>query len=326
MPRTPKPLRPACILALASGLAGCNERQSALATFGEEAAALRSLTVYLCIAAAVIAVIMAGLVWRASHAPDGEMTQARGMKLILWGGAVVPTLVLFTLLLFSLPAMRPRPVGAADLRIRVTGEQFWWRVEYLGRGAPPVMSANEVRVPVGRTVEFALLGGDVIHSFWIPGLAGKMDMIPGRTNLLPVRATRAGRFRGQCTEFCGLSHALMAFEVVAMEPAAFDRWLASEARPAQVAAMPGKALFAGYGCGGCHAVRGTAHASAIGPDLTHFGNRGTFAAGVLPQREDLLARWIRRPDSFKPGVRMPAYTQMPPRDATEIARYLRALK
>jgi cytochrome c oxidase subunit 2 len=315
------------LLALASlTLSACNRQQSALATFGEEAAALRSLTLYLVIGALVIAAAVAALVWRAMRAPEGEIGHRGGMRLILWGGAVVPTLVLFGLLVAALPSMRPRPVGPADLRIRATGEQFWFRIEYLPPGAAPVVSANEVRIPVGRTVEFELLGGDVIHSFWIPGLAGKMDMIPGRVNRLPVRATKSGRFRGQCTEFCGLSHALMAFDVVAMEPAAFDRWLAGQRSPAGAANLPGRALFASYGCGGCHTVRGQGHQSAIGPDLTHFGSRPTLAAAILPQDEATLARWVRQPARFKPGVRMPEYGDMPDRDAVAIARYLKALR
>ena len=313
-------------LATAASLSACNRHQSALSTFGEEAAALRSLTFYLVIGALVIAAAVAALVWRAMHAPDGELGHRGGMRLILWGGAVVPTLVLFGLLIAALPSMRPRPVGPADLRIRATGEQFWFRIEYLPPGAAPVLSANEVRIPVGRTVEFELLGGDVIHSFWIPGLAGKMDMIPGRVNRLPVRATRAGRFRGQCTEFCGLSHALMAFDVIAMEPAAFDRWLAAQRRPAMAPDLPGRALFASYGCGGCHTVRGQGPESAIGPDLTHFGSRPTLAAGILPQDEQTLARWIRHPARYKPGVRMPDYGHMSEPDAVAIARYLEALR
>jgi cytochrome c oxidase subunit II len=320
-----KRLRP--LLALgATLLAACNRQQSALSPFGEEADAIRTMTAVLVAGATVIALAVAALGWRATHAPDGEMTQERGMRLILWGGAIVPTVVLTALLLFALPAMRPRPVAAGDLRIRATGEQFWWRVDYRLPGQAPVTSANEVRVPVGRTVLFELVGGDVIHSFWIPGLAGKMDMIPGRLNRLPVRATRAGRFRGQCTEFCGLGHALMAFDVVAMEPAAFDRWLAAERGPARAVEAPGRALFAAYGCGGCHAVRGEGHAGTIGPDLTRMGARATLAAGMLPPREDVLARWIRHPEAFKPGVRMPAYPHMPDGDAVAIARWLRGLR
>jgi cytochrome c oxidase subunit 2 len=276
----------------------------------------------LLIGAVVIAVAMSLLIRHAIRTPGERLTHRQGMRLVLWAGGVVPTILLFTLLVTSLPAMRPLPTTRTDLTINVEGEQFWWRVAYRPPNAARVVSANEVRVPVGRTVALKLMGGDVIHSFWIPGLAGKMDMIPGRTNTLVVRATKPGRFRGVCTEFCGLSHALMAFDVVAMEPAAFDRWLTAEAKPA----AGGNALFAQYGCGGCHAIRGTGEAGAIGPDLTHFGARQTLAAGVLPMTTANVASFIRHPEKTKPGVRMPAFDHMPPADAVALARYLQGLK
>ena len=306
-------------------LAGCNRHQSALSTFGAEAEGIRSITIVLVVGAVAIAAGVAALARHAMRAPEGELTTKGGERLILWAGGILPTIVLGALLIYSLPAMRPRAVAPADLRIEAVGEQFWFRVRYRAPGAPPVETANEVRVPVGRAVLFELTGGDVIHSFWIPGLAGKMDMIPGRVNRLPVMATKPGRYRGVCTEFCGLSHALMAFEVVAMEPAAFDRWLAGQRRPALASAAPGRALFGGYGCGGCHAVRGTEHRGAIGPDLTHFGARRTLGAGILPQTEEAVARFIRHPEDAKPGVRMPAFGHMPPRDARLIARWLKGL-
>ncbi len=307
-------------------MAGCNRHQSALAPFGEEAASTRTLMIVLLIGAVVIAIAVAALMQHAIRTPGGRLTHRQGMRLVLWAGALLPTVVLFALLVSSLPLMRPAPVGPADLRIRVEGEQFWWRILYRPTGAAEVTSANEIRIPVGRTTVFALGGGDVIHSFWIPGLAGKMDMIPGRTNTLVVRPTKAGRYRGVCTEFCGLSHALMAFEVVAMEPAAFDAWLAAERSPARAGVPRGAALFAGYGCTGCHSIRGTGPDSRIGPDLTHFGSRRTLAAGVLPMTTANVANFIRHPERTKPGVRMPAFAHMPNADAVRIARYLQGLQ
>lgn len=308
-------------------IAGCNRHQSALAPFGAEAEQVRHLTLVLVIGAVVILVALAGLWLAAVRAPEGRLSHKGGMRLVLVLGALVPTLVLFALLLYALPMMRPRPVAPADLRITVTGEQFWWRVAYQPPGAPPVTAANEVRVPVGRTVAFQLKASDVIHSFWIPGLAGKMDMIPGRTNELVVRADTPGRYRGACTEFCGLSHARMAFDVVAMEPGAFDRWLALQRRPATPPAdTRGQALFADNGCAGCHAIRGTGALGTIGPDLTHFGSRLRVAAGALPMETEAIARFIRKPDEAKPGARMPAFPHLPPDDARQIATYLQGLQ
>jgi cytochrome c oxidase subunit 2 len=317
-----RPSGASALLGAVALLAGCNRHQSALVPFGEEAASTRTLTLVLLVAAVVIAAGMTLLIRHAIRARAESLDHRQGMRLVLWLGGIVPTVLLLTLLVASLPSMRPIPTGPADLTIDVTGEQFWWRVAYRPPNAAAVTSANELRLPVGRTVALKLSGGDVIHSFWVPGLAGKMDMIPGRTNTLVVRATKPGKFRGVCTEFCGLSHALMAFDVVAMEPAAFDAWLAAEARPATA----GNALFARYGCGGCHAIRGTAERGTIGPDLTHIGARTSLAAGILPMTTANLAGFVRHPEKTKPGVRMPAFASMPEADAVAIARYLQGLK
>ncbi|MDH2149431.1 cytochrome c oxidase subunit II, partial [Sphingobium yanoikuyae] len=209
------------------GLGACNAQQSALHVFGAEARQVREMAILLTIGAAIIVTVMVLIYVRALRAPEGALSHRSGMRIILWLGAIGPALILGALLLYALPAMRPRETAPGDLTIRVEGEQFWWRVAYgASRAGPGLVSANEIRLPVGRTVILELGAQDVIHSFWIPGLAGKMDMIPGRTNRLVVRAENAGRFRGVCAEFCGLSHALMAFDVIAMNPADFDAWLA----------------------------------------------------------------------------------------------------
>ena len=309
-------------------LAACNAEQSTLHVFGAEARQVRRLALVLTIGAVTIATIVVFLYIRAVRAPEGRLSHEGGMHLVLWVGAIGPTLVLATLLIYALPTMRPRSAKPTDLVIRVDGEQFWWRVNYRPPGSAPLMSANEVRIPVGRTVVFELTAQDVIHSFWIPGLAGKMDMIPGRTNRLVVRAEKAGFYRGVCAEFCGLSHALMAFDVIAMDGAAFDAWLVgSRAATKTVDASPyGASLFDTQGCGACHAIRGTAHESAIGPDLSRFGERRTLGAGILPPTVDNIATFIRTPQAAKPGVRMPAYPQISPADARAIALYLKGLK
>lgn len=315
------------MVGLCAMLVACNRHQSALVTFGAEAGDIRIMTIALVAGAVVIAAIVAGVYWRAVRAPEGSITHHQGMRMVLWLGGIGPVVILTVLLVLALPAMRPRVTGPGDLTIRVEGEQFWWRVGYDTAGGQPVVSANEVRMPVGRTVRFELTATDVIHSFWIPGLAGKMDMIPGRTNELVVRADKPGRYRGVCTEFCGLSHALMAFDVVAMEPAAFDRWLADQPGPSSGAGQGrGAQLFAANGCGGCHAVRGTDHDSLIGPDLSRYGDRLTLGAGILPPTVDRTAAFIRAPQDAKPGVRMPAYPQLNEADARAIASYLKGLK
>lgn len=307
-------------------LAACNQHQSTLSPFGEQADQVRSIAIVLVVGSVILAAGLALLMRHAMRAPEGRLTHKGGMKLVLWLGGIGPSILLLGLLVYALPAMRPIPVANADLRIGVDGEQFWWRVRYAPPGGSVVEAANELRLPVGRTVELSLRSPDVIHSFWVPGLAGKMDMIPGRTNRLVVRATKAGTYRGVCAEFCGLGHALMAFDVVAMEPAAFERWLAAQARPATPTATSGARLFASYGCSGCHSVRGIGPVARIGPDLTHFGSRPTLAAGILPMTHANIAGFVRDPGKTKPGVRMPAFPQMSAAEADQIASYLQGLK
>ncbi len=307
-------------------LAACNQHQSTLSPFGEQADQVRSIAIVLVVGSVILAAGLALLMRHAMRAPEGRLTHQGGMKLVLWLGGIGPSILLLGLLVYALPAMRPIPVANADLRIGVDGEQFWWRVRYAPPGGSVVEAANELRLPVGRTVELSLRSPDVIHSFWVPGLAGKMDMIPGRTNRLVVRATKAGTYRGVCAEFCGLGHALMAFDVVAMEPAAFERWVAAQARPATPTASPGARLFASYGCSGCHSVRGIGPVARIGPDLTHFGSRPTLAAGILPMTHANIAGFVRDPGKTKPGVRMPAFPQMSAAEADQIASYLQGLK
>lgn len=309
--------------------AGCDGPQSAFSAFGAEALTTRGLATIMFAAAAALTVAVLALAVHAARAPQGRLDHRGGMRLILWLGAVGPTAILTALLAFSLPTMRPLTAAPDDLRIAVAGEQFWWRVRYADGGALDsgmVETANEVRIPVGRTVVFLLESPDVIHSFWIPGLAGKVDMIPGRTNELVARATSAGAFRGACAEFCGLSHANMAFDVIALDEAAFDDWLAALARPAADVQHEGRTLFGEYGCDGCHTVRGHFAGSPIGPDLTHFASRRSFGAGTAPMTIEALAPFIVDSAELKPGSRMPPFDQMPPADAERIAAYLLELE
>lgn len=307
-------------------LGGCGGIQSTFSAYGAEAESTRTLTWAMVVATTLITI---GVGWLALHAvrtPAGRLDHQGGMRVILWLGAVIPTLYLTVLLVSSLPTMRSLEAKAGDLEIAVDGKQFWWRVQYRPAGGQAVETANEIRVPVGRTVSFSLASPDVIHSFWIPGLAGKVDMIPGRTNKLVVLATEAGNYRGVCAEFCGLSHARMAFDVVAMEQDAFDQWLVENARPAAASNRPGRQLFEEYGCGGCHGVRGHFAGNPIGPDLTHFGSRRSVGAGTLPMSPESIRGFIRDPSASKPGSLMPSFAEMSTEDAQAIATYLAELQ
>ena len=307
--------------------------QSALDPAGRGAERLADLFWGMTIGGTVIwlaVVVLAIYAFRAGRDPH---SLAVGRRLIVGAGVIVPTIVLAGLLAYSL-SMLPGLVAAAPegaLRVRVIGEQWWWRVEYQAPDGRRVPLANEIRLPAGTPVEFTLASRDVVHSFWIPALGGKMDLIPGRETRLTLEPLAVGVYRGVCAEYCGASHALMAFDVVVEAPAAFDRWLAGQAGPAAAPvpdsdAARGGDLFVGNGCGACHSVRGTRAAGVVGPDLTHVGGRRTIGAGLLPADIGAIERWLAHPDRLKPGVHMPAFGMLPADDRRRIAAYLESLK
>lgn len=230
----------------------------------------------------------------------------------LYVGVGISTVVLFASLIWTLATINAvaRPASEAALSIQVIGHQFWWEVRY--RGSDPartLVTANEIHIPVGQPVRIELTTKDVIHSFWIPALAGKTDLIPGQTNFAWIEASTPGRYRGQCTEYCGLQHAHMALIVAADPPEQFAAWyahqLAHDVPPLSPAAQRGRQRFEAA-CAPCHAVRGTKASGAVGPDLTHLMSRETIAAGMLPNTVGALAGWIIDPQAIKPGVGMPA--------------------
>jgi cytochrome c oxidase subunit 2 len=239
--------------------------------------------------------------------------------------------VLAGLLIYGLGVMRSVAAqsGEEPVRIAVVGEQWWWRVTYSYQGST-IESANEIRIPINRPVELRLSSADVIHSFWVPNLAGKVDMIPGRTTLLRFAATRPGTSRGQCAEYCGGAHAFMSFHLVALEAGDFESWLAREsgdaARPATKQQEQGQALFFASGCGGCHTIRGTPARGKIGPDLTRLGSRTTIAAAVLPNNQQAIARWIRDNQHIKPENLMVPYRGFDDSELEALSAYLASLR
>jgi cytochrome c oxidase subunit 2 len=246
---------------------------------------------------------------------------------------VFPIVTLTALLAYGLTvtgaALHPPALGA-PLRVSVVGEQWWWRVVYHDSDGTRIESANELRIPVDRPVEIELSSADVIHSFWVPKLAGKLDMIPGRTTKLRLAATSPGVSRGQCAEYCGGAHALMAFYVVALPQPEFESWLAREAEPAVAATdaetMMGAMLFMSHGCGSCHRVRGTGAVGTIGPDLTHVGSRMSLAAAALPNDAAAFARWITDNQHIKPKNRMPPFRIFSETELNALSVYLANLK
>lgn len=279
--------------------------------------AAMSATLVVVIAALIAAIFSGGWLKRAVAKPG----------LVVVAGIVFPVIVLSGLLAWSVGVTntvteRPQP---GDLRIRVTGEMWWWRVHYLDGERVLFETANEIHIPAGRTVAFELGSNDVIHSFWIPRLGGKMDMIPGRTNVLRLQASEPGAYRGQCTEYCGAAHALMAMEVIAHTQSDYDVWAARQALPATTGGS-GWTLFAESGCAACHTVRGTEANGQIGPDLTHLGSRRTIAAGIHPNDSATLRAFIAHAGELKPGLRMPDYDRLPETDVDAIASWLESLQ
>jgi cytochrome c oxidase subunit 2 len=305
--------------------------QSALSPAGREAEQLADLFALMAIGATVIwlAVIALALYAPRSRALHGR----RGASLLIVGGGVVfPVVVLSSLLLAGLPALRHllTPATQDALSLEVSGHQWWWRVRYVRPGQEPIELANEIRLPVGLRVNVTLQSTDVIHSFWIPSLSGKMDMIPGRSNRLALEPTRTGVFRGACAEFCGSSHALMNFIVVVSEQQEFDAWLAAQGQPSDAVSGPlarqGERAFFSRGCNTCHTVRGTFALGVAGPDLTHVASRYTIAAGLLPARTEQFSRWIANTERIKPDAHMPAFDGVPDDELSALAAYLTQLK
>lgn len=251
-------------------------------------------------------------------------------KWLIGGGVVFPSVVLLALLAYAIHV--GEALSGAEGRnseVEIVGKQWWWEVRYISQIGDVVL-ANELRIPVGRPVQIALQSDDVIHSFWVPALAGKVDMIPGRTNRIVLQATAPGVYRGQCAEFCGAQHSWMAFYVVAEPEAEYRAWLARQAAPAAEPANPflarGRDAFLREDCARCHTVRGTAAAGKLGPDLTHVGGRLSIGAGVLGNGTGALAAWIADPQHVKPGNLMPATRTLEGEDLRALASYLESLK
>jgi cytochrome c oxidase subunit 2 len=301
-----------------------------LQSAGEAARAIETVSWVLIVGGLVIfTAVMLLLAWALRR----HAVAVRPALWIFGGGVLFPGAVLAALFAWTLPmtlVWKPVPPPGA-LVVAVTAHMWWWEVRYRdpATGAE-VLGANEIRIPTGRPVYLALSSADVIHSFWVPQLGGKMDMLPGRQQHLLLSADRAGTYRGQCAEFCGEQHARMALHVVALEPAAFEAWLAAQARPALPPATPQQVLglqaFVANRCDACHTVRGQSAESRLGPDLTHIGGRLHLAAGTLPNTPQGRAQWIAHVQQMKPGARMPSYDRLDAATLAALADWLGSLQ
>lgn len=329
--------------------AACNGTTSyldATGTTGREAATLGWwLTAVSCLVVVLVSIaLLAGIArHRGEHnaprpgndAADADSSAMRreihsGLRWIYVGLGATVVVLLVTLggTMVTLNAATHPPVQPS-LTLDVTAHQWWWELRYADSRDPSLgfVTANEVHLPVGEPVRVRLHSADVIHSFWLPQIAGKMDVIPGQVNETWVQAERSGRSRGMCGEYCGLQHAVMALDVTAESPAAFRRWSdarrAEAAAPATTDAQAGQMVFA-RSCGACHAVAGTNALGRVGPDLTHVAARATIGAGALANTPENLARWIRNAPGIKEGARMPAVPLDDP-DLRAVVAYLGTL-
>jgi len=259
--------------------------------------------------------------------PGREAKQFHGNTKVEVVLTVIPALILAVL---AVPTVRTifvfadKPADAMEITVRA--RQFWWEYEYAGQN---VITANEMHIPVGRPVYLTLEGDDVIHAFWVPRLAGKQDVVPGRINTMSIEAAKPGFYRGQCTEYCGISHANMRLRVIAHPEEEFDAWLADQQEdaesPTDSLAAEGENLFMEGQCINCHAIQGTDAQSRIGPDLTHFASRDTFAGAMFDNTTENLRRWLDDPPAMKPGAKMPDYG-LSTQEIDALVAYLQSLE
>ncbi|HEU4648906.1 MAG TPA: cytochrome c oxidase subunit II [Gemmatimonadales bacterium] len=280
----------------------------------------------------IVTVLVALALWRRRPPHTGQVERSgAGLKWIYWGGIIIPTVVLVGVFIATLGTLAAvaTPKREPAVTVEVTGHRWWWEVRYPGHAPSQLaITANEIHVPVKQPVRFVLTTDDVAHSFWIPQLAGKTDLIPGQRNVMWLEADTAGTYWGQCTEYCGLEHANMRMYVVAESQADFDRWIARQRAPAPQqasGAAAGQQAFTQSACALCHTVRGTNANGVAGPDLTHVGGRATIASGILKNTRGNMAGWIANPQALKPGVLMPV-VGLSPEQLQSVVTYLQSLQ
>lgn len=310
---------PAAVL-VAWCASACAGAPSPFRPASEPAAQLASLGWLLTIIAAVVCVIIAVLVlvpalrgWRATRMRElPALHRGDGERWIVIGGIAIPVAMLLGVFVVTAATLSKtsHPPTRARFMIQVTGHQWWWEVHYPSPDPQQnITTANEIHIPIGEPIALRVDSRDVIHSFWVPQLHGKIDVIPGQTNTFWFRADSAGVYRGQCAEYCGIQHTNMALQVVAEPRPQFEAWLAQQRRPAATPsndlALAGRAAFERQACSLCHAIQGTAAGGKMGPDLTHVASRMMLGAGTIPNTPGHLAGWIMNSQTIKPGNDMP---------------------
>jgi cytochrome c oxidase subunit II len=309
--------------------------QSALNPFGPHAGSIAEMSwIYLGGFLVVWIVVMGFLGFALYRSRRGRFLGEEGShRLLVWAGFGVPLAVLVVFLIHSVVVGNRLDAKAVRLRdalqVKIIGKQWWWDVYYEQGDNQLLRTANEIHIPTGRPVVFELESTDVIHSFWVPTLAGKRDLIPGRTNYIWLRADTPGVYRGQCAEYCGRQHAHMGFEVIAESPDQFRRWIEEQRKPAiaptSESALRGQQVFVTGPCALCHQIRGTQAGAQFGPDLTHVASRDWIAAATVPHSRGSMAGWVSNAQSVKPGAYMPNIT-LSPQELQDVLNYLEGLQ
>jgi cytochrome c oxidase subunit 2 len=334
-------MRRLAALACAFALSGCEGVQNALGGQGAESANfIRLFTAFMVVCTLMYLIIggaLAVAVWRRRREAlvvddrrHHDTSSKVGPALAIWTVLIVAGLTALTIASFFTDRFNAAVARNPKIKLTVTANQWWWDVKYTtADSSKSVHTANEIHLPVGEAAEVTLKSNDVIHSFWIPNLAGKQDLIPGRTTDAQLLPRQVGLYRGQCAEFCGVEHALMALNVTVEGKADFQRWYAAQLQPATTPASPdqvaGYGYFIGRECATCHNISGTPASGQVAPDLTHFASRRSIAAGSLPMNSANLHAWIRDPQRLKPGTHMPTIA-MSQRDAEALTAYLGSLR
>jgi len=289
-----------------------------------------ALGVFIVVILLVVLAVLRGLS-RRSHG-EGLATTERGLSRGVAVSTGLTAVVLIGLLVASVSTGRAvaAPPAEAAVSVSIVGHQWWWEIQYDGKvPSERVVTANELHVPTNRPVVLNVTSRDVIHSFWVPNLQGKRDLIPGYTTAIWLQASRAGRFRGQCAEFCGLQHAHMALDVVAESDEDFQAWLEAMRQtardPPDGISRAGREIFMQARCPACHTIRGSDAGGQAGPDLTHIATRSTLGAGTLANTAENLATWIRDPHAVKPGSQMPP-NPLPGQALPVLVAYLETLR
>ncbi len=325
---TPRSRLGSTLLGFALAVTGCGGNQNTVHAESHPQHEIANLFWVLLVAssigfALIVFLLFLGWLRRTKEELPGGIGETGATKLVLGLGVALPIVLLSILFVWSdvfvMRSTAAPAAGSSQITVHVIGHDWWWEVRYDGT---PVVTANEIHIPTHTRVTVVGTTADVIHSFWVPELNRKIDLVPGNTNRVLLEANDPGRYRGQCAEFCGLQHAHMAVLVVAEPKATFERWLAAEARPAR-GNTP--AAFARGGCADCHTIRGTDAHGDVGPDLTHLASRTTLAANTIPNTPHYLADWIRDPQHFKPGNKMPNL-QLRESDWRALTTYLRTLR